>query len=87
MIGYRIRRFLDAWREADTPLRAFLFWQAANTVLAFGLLFSSFSLLFVMNAPGFQRTVVFGYIAVAVCWVCSIFAIEPVYRWVDPQPE
>ncbi|MFB6087558.1 MAG: hypothetical protein ABEJ85_03465 [Haloarculaceae archaeon] len=87
MIGYRIRRFLDAWANADTDVRVFLAWQAANTGVAFGLLFSSFFLLFVMNAPGFQRAILFGYIAVAVLWICSIFGIEPVYRWVGPEPE
>lgn len=84
MIGYRIRRFLDLWAEAGATMRAFLLWSGANTAVAFGLLVSSFFLLFVMNAPGFQRLVLFGYIAVAIAWIISIFLIDTVYGYVDP---
>lgn len=84
MLGYRVRRFLALWAEAGRTMRAFLLWSGANTVVAFGLLVTSVFLLVVMNAPGFQRTVLFGYIAVAVVWIVSIFLIDAVYSYVDP---
>jgi len=86
MIGYRVRRFLDAWETEDATTRVFLAWNAANTVLAFLLLFGSVSLLFVLGTPGFQRTLLFAYIVVAVGWLLSVFAIGPVYdRVVTPE--
>ncbi|MFB6088111.1 MAG: hypothetical protein ABEJ85_06280 [Haloarculaceae archaeon] len=87
MIGYRIRRFLGLWADAGSTMRAFLLWSATNTVVAFGLLFSSFFLLLVMNAPGFQRAILFGYIGLAVAWIVSIFLIDTVYSYVDPASE
>ena len=56
MIGYRVRRFLQAWREEEPMVQAFLAWNAANTLVAFGLLLSSFFLLVLASAPGYQRT-------------------------------
>ncbi|PSQ08851.1 hypothetical protein BRC95_02385 [Halobacteriales archaeon QS_5_68_33] len=86
MIGYRVRRFLAAWREQSRRVRAFLAWNAANTLAAFALLLSSFFLLAVLGRPGFQRTVLFGYIVVAVVWLVSVFAIGPAYeRLVPPE--
>jgi hypothetical protein len=87
MIGYRVRRFLDAWAEAESTMRAFLLWNASNTLLAFALAASSVLLLVVTAAPGFQRTVLFGHIAVAVAWTLSVFVIGPVYERVGPPPE
>jgi len=86
MIGYRVRRFLEVWEEEDRTMRAFLAWNAANTWLAFALLVGSVGLLAVMSAPGFQRTVLLSYIAVAVVWLVSVFVIGPVYeRVVTPE--
>lgn len=79
MIGYRIRRFLEAWNEEDATVRAFLAWNGANTVVAFALLFGAFALLVATSAPGFQRSLLLGYITVAVVWLLSIFLIGPVY--------
>ncbi len=87
MIGYRLRRFLAAWREEDTRVRAFLAWNAANTLAAFGLLLSSFALLVVASTPGYQRALLFGYIAVAVCWLVSVFVIGPAYERVGPAEQ
>jgi len=86
MIGYRVRRFLDAWRAEDRATRLFLLWNGANTVVAFALLFGAFGLLFATSRPGYQRAVLVGYVAVAVVWLVSIFAIAPVYdRLVPPE--
>ena len=88
MIGYRIQRFLEAWAEEDQTVRAFLAWNATNTVLAFLLPMGAVGLLFVMNAPGFQRTLLLSYVVVAVAWLVSVFAIGPVYdRVVPPEDE
>ena len=65
-------------------MRAFLLWSGANTVLAFALLFGAFGLLVATSAPGFQRTVLVGYVAVAVAWLVSIFVIGPVFDRVVP---
>ncbi|WP_415379515.1 hypothetical protein [Halosimplex sp. TS25] len=84
MIGYRIRQFLAAWREESRAMQAFLLWNAGNTVVAVGLLVGAFALLVVTSAPGFQRAVLLSYIAVAVVWLVSIFAIGPAYDRVEP---
>ncbi|WP_436925293.1 hypothetical protein [Halosimplex amylolyticum] len=84
MIGYRIRQFVAAWREEGRAMQAFLLWNAGNTVVAVGLLVGAFALLVVTNAPGFQRTPLLAYIAVAVGWLVSIFAIGPAYDRVEP---
>ncbi|MEF8853270.1 MAG: hypothetical protein V5A44_05070 [Haloarculaceae archaeon] len=86
MIGYRVRRFLQAWREVDARVRAFLAWNAANTLGAFALLLSAFALLVLASAPGYQRSLLLGYITAAVCWLVSVFAIGPAYeRFVPPE--
>ncbi|MFB6150569.1 MAG: hypothetical protein ABEJ40_02060 [Haloarculaceae archaeon] len=87
MIRYRVERFLAAWREEDPTTRAFLAWDAANTLLAFALLLSSFALIAALNSLAFERTLLLGYVAVAVCWLCSVFAIGPVYDRVAPDPD
>lgn len=87
MILYRLRRFVAAWREEDTRVQAFLAWNAANTLTAFALLFSSFFLLVLASAPGYQRTLLLAYIAVAVVWLLSVFVIGPVYDRVVPSEE
>ncbi|WP_459193455.1 hypothetical protein [Halosimplex sp. J119] len=84
MIGSQIRRFLAAWREESRAMQAFLLWDAGNTVVAVGLLVGAFALLVATSAPGFQRTPLLAYIAVAVCWLLSIFVIGPVYDRVGP---
>lgn len=84
MIGYRIRAFLDHYREAGRTMRLFLLWNAANTVLAFALLVGSFVLLVVANAPGSQRPLLLSFTVVAVLWLLSVFVIGPVYDRVDP---
>lgn len=85
MIGYRIRRFLDAWRGEDRVTRLFLAWNAANTLVAFALLFGAFALLVVTNAPGYQRTPLLAYVAVAVAWLFSVFGIGPAYERFAPE--
>ena len=85
MILYRLRRFLAAWREEDARIRAFLAWNATNTLAAFGLLFSSFFLLVLVSAPGYQRTLLLAYIGVAVVWLVSVFVIGPVYERFAPD--
>lgn len=87
MILYRLRRFLTAWREEDTLVQAFLAWNAANTLTAFALLFSSFFLLVIVSAPGYQRTLLLAYIGVAVVWLVSVFVIGPVYERFVPAKE
>jgi hypothetical protein len=88
MIGYRIQQFLEAWEREEPPVQVFLAWNAANTVFAFLLLGGAVGLLFVMSAPGFQRTILQGYIVVAVAWLLSIFLIGPAYdRVVPPEAE
>ena len=84
MIGYRVRRFVAAWREEEPVVQAFLAWNAANTVLAFALLFSSFALLVLASAPGYQRDLLLGYIVVAVFWLVSMFVIGPAYERFAP---
>lgn len=84
MIGYRIRRFGEAWAESGPVVRVFLLWNATNTVLAFGLAASSVVLLSVTTVPGFQRALLFGYIAVAVAWTLSVFLIGPAYERAAP---
>jgi len=84
MIGYRLRLFLEAWREETGATRAFLLWGGANTVVAFALLFGAFGVLVATSAPGFQRGILLGYVAVAVCWLVSIFTIGPAYERVVP---
>lgn len=87
MIGYRVRRFLEAWRAEEGRMRLFLLWSGANTVLAFALLVGAFALLVVTNAPGYQRAVLVAYVAVAVAWMLSIFTIGPVYDRTVPVEE
>jgi len=87
MIGYRVQRFLDTWRAEDRTTRLFLLWNGANTVVAFALLFGAFGILVATNAPGFQRGVLLAYVAVAVVWLVSIFAIAPVYDRFVPHEE
>lgn len=87
MIGYRIRRFREVWDEEGRATRAFLAWNAANTVLAFLLLVGAVGLLVVTNRPGFQRTTVLAYVVVAVAWLLSIFVIGPVYERVRPSED
>ncbi|PSP33180.1 hypothetical protein BRC64_04255 [Halobacteriales archaeon QH_10_67_22] len=87
MIVYRIRRFFEAWAEEDATVRVFLAWNAANTVVAFLLLVGAFALLVATSAPGFQRSLLLGYIAVAVGWLLSIFVIGPAYERVVPHDE
>ena len=88
MIGYRLQRFFEAWEREEPPVQVFLAWNAANTVLAFLLPVGAVGLLFVMNAPGFQRTILQSYIVVAVAWLLSIFLIGPAYdRVVPPEAE
>jgi hypothetical protein len=84
MIGYRARLFVEQWHEAGRTMRLFLAWNAGNTVVAFALLVGAFGLLVATNAPGFQRTLLLGYIVVAVAWLLSIFTIGPVYDRIDP---
>jgi len=85
MFLYRLQRFLDAWREEDALVRAFLLWSGTNTIAAFALLVGSFSLFSVLSTPGFQGTLLFGYIAVAVAWTLSIFLIGPAYDRFGPD--
>jgi len=85
VILYRLRRFLAAWREEDARIQAFLAWNATNTLVAFGLLFSSFFLLVLASAPGYQRTLLLAYIGVAVVWLVSVFVIGPVYERFIPD--
>jgi len=87
MIGYRVRRFLDAWRAEDRATKCFLLWNGANTVVAFALLFGAFGVLVATSEPGFQRTVLVAYVAVAVGWLVSIFAIAPAYDRFVPHEE
>ena len=87
MIGYRVRRFFHAWRTQDRATKLFLLWNGANTVVAFALLFGPFGVLVVTSRPGFQRAVLVGYVAVAVVWFASIFAIAPAYDRVVPPEE
>jgi len=87
MIGYRVQRFLETWRAEDRTTRLFLLWNGANTVVAFALLFGAFGILVATSAPGFQRGVLLAYVAVAVVWLVSIFAIAPVYDRVVPPEE
>jgi len=87
VIGYRLRRFVAAWREEDSRVQAFLAWNAANTLTAFALLFSSFFLLVLVSAPGYQRSLLLAYIGIAVVWLLSVFLIGPVYEWVVPSEE
>lgn len=68
-------------------MRAFVVWNAGNTVVAVGLLVGAFALLVVANAPGFQRTPLLAYIAVAVLWLVSIFTIGPAYERFAPAEE
>jgi hypothetical protein len=84
MLGYRLRRFLDVWAQADRPTRVFLAWNAANTWLAFALLVGAVALLAVMSSPGFQRAILLSYIAVALLWLVSVFVIGPAYERVAP---
>ncbi|WP_135364870.1 hypothetical protein [Halosimplex halophilum] len=84
MIG-SVRRFLAAMAEEDARTRAFLLWNAGNTVVAVGLLVGAFALLVVTNAPGFQRGALLAYIAVAVLWLVSIFTIGPLYERLVPE--
>jgi hypothetical protein len=87
MIGYRVRRFLEAWRAEDRATKLFLLWNGANTVVAFALLFGAFGILVATREPGFQRAILVGYVAVAVVWLVSIFAIAPAYDRVVPPEE
>jgi hypothetical protein len=87
MIGYRVRRFLQAWREEETTVQAFLAWNAANTLVAFGLVLSSFVLLVLASTPGYQRSLLLGYIVVAVLWLVSVFVIGPAYERFAPVDE
>ena|GEM_PF-1266426 len=87
MILYRLRRFLAAWREEDARIQVFLAWNAANTLTAFALLFSSFLLLVLASAPGYQRSLLLAYIGVAVVWLLSVFVIGPVYERFAPIEE
>jgi len=84
MIG-SVRRFLAAMAEEDARTRAFLLWNASNTVGAVGLLGGAFALLVVTDAPGFQRGVLLAYITVAVLWLVSIFTIGPAYDRFVPE--
>jgi hypothetical protein len=84
MIG-SLRRFLAAMAEEDARTRAFLLWDAGNTVGAVGLLVGAFALLVVTNAPGFQRGALLAYITVAVLWLVSIFTIGPLYDRLVPE--
>jgi len=84
MIVYRVRRFVEAWREEESVVQAFLAWNAANTLVAFGLLLSSFLLLVLASAPGYQRTLLLSYIVVAVLWLVSVFVIGPAYERFAP---
>jgi len=84
MIG-SVRRFLAAIAEESARTRAFLLWNAGNTVGAVGLLVGAFALLVVTNAPGFQRGVLLAYITVAALWLVSIFTIGPVYDRFVPE--
>jgi len=87
VILYRLRRFLAAWREEDARIQVFLAWNAANTLTAFALLFSSFLLLVLASAPGYQRSLLLAYIGVAVVWLLSVFVIGPVYERFAPIEE
>lgn len=84
MIG-SVRRFLAALVEEDARTRAFLLWDAGNTVVAVGLLVGAFALLVVTAEPGFQRGPLLAYIAVAVAWLLSIFTIGPLYERFAPE--
>ncbi|MFC7140935.1 hypothetical protein ACFQMA_14010 [Halosimplex aquaticum] len=83
MIG-SVRQFLAAWREEERAMQAFLLWNAGNTAVAVALLVGAFALLVATSAPGFQRTPLLSYIAVAVVWLVSIFGIGPAYDRVEP---